>query len=162
MKDRTQWLEERRQGIGGSDVAAILGLSPWKTPFQLYQEKRGESGDFSGNDRTDWGSRLEPTIRQWYADTTGRVVMVPNGIIKSPQHPYMQASLDGLTECGRIVEIKTARSGQDWGEPGTDAIPEYYLTQVHHYMAVTGLEVADVPVSIGGAPPVLYQVTRDR
>ena len=159
--NEAKWLEERRKGIGGSDVAAILGLSPWKTPFQMYQEKRNEVVPFSGNDAMEWGQRMEPTIRQWYSDETGRAVRVPEGIIYHNKYPFMLASLDGFTDDKRVVEIKTARSGQKWGEPGTNEIPEYYMTQVQHYLIVTGFEVCDVPVSIAGGSPVLYEVPAD-
>ena len=157
-----KWHNERRKGIGGSDIAAIMGLSPWRTPYQVYQEKRGDAEGFTGNEATDWGIRLEPTIRQWYSDVTGRPVFRPEGILRHKQYDYMLANLDGYTEDRRVVEIKTARYGKGWGEPGTDAIPDYYALQVHHYMTITGYEVADVAVSIGGAPPCLYEVEADK
>lgn len=155
------WIEERRRGLGGSDIAAILGLSPWKSAFQVYQEKRGEVESFKGNDLTDWGKRMEPTIRQWYSDTTGHPVRVPDKILYHSKHPFMLASLDGFTDEPRGVEIKTARSGKEWGEPGSSEIPDDYMLQVQHYMAVTGFPVFDVPVSIAGAWPVIYEVPAD-
>lgn len=157
-----QWLEERRRGIGGSDVAAIMGLSPWKTPYQVYREKRKEVDDWQGNEATDWGKRMEPAIRQWYSDTTGRCVRLPDKILFNSQYPFMLASLDGFTDDLRGVEIKTARSSKGWGAPGTNEIPDYYLLQVQHYMVVTGFEVFDVPVSIGGGSPELYEVPADK
>jgi len=160
--EKALWLEERRKGIGGSDVAAIMGLSPWKTAYQVYQEKRKEVEDWKGNEATDWGSRLEPVIRQWYSDTTGRSVKVPDKLLVHPKYPFMGASLDGFTDDGRVVEIKTARSGKDWGEPGTNQIPDYYAVQVHHYMTITGFQVADIPVSIAGGSPSLYIVEADK
>jgi putative phage-type endonuclease len=159
--DNAKWLEERRRGLGGSDIGAILGLSPWKSAFQVYQEKRGEVESFKGNDLTDWGKRMEPTIRQWYSDTTGHPVRVPDKILYHSKHPFMLASLDGFTDEPRGVEIKTARSGKEWGEPGTNEIPDDYMLQVQHYMAVTGFPVFDVPVSIAGAWPVIYEVPSD-
>lgn len=160
--EHAQWLEERRKLIGGSDVAAILGISPFKTAYQIYQEKRKEVEDWQGNESTDWGKRMEPAIRQWYSDTTGRNVRLPDKIIYNEKYPFMGASLDGFTDDGRIVEIKTARSGKGWGEPGTDEIPDYYAAQCHHYMAVTGLDVVDIPVSIMGGSPVLYEIPADK
>lgn len=157
-----QWLEERRKGIGGSDVAAIMGMSPWKTPYQVYQEKRREVDAWQGNEATDWGKRLEPAIRQWYSDVTGRCVRLPEKILFSSSYPFMLASLDGFTDDPRGVEIKTARSSKGWGEPGTNEIPDYYILQVQHYMAVTGFDVFDVPVSIGGGSPELYEVPADK
>jgi putative phage-type endonuclease len=160
--DQAQWLDERRKGIGGSDVAAILGLSPFKTAYQVYQEKRKEIADWEGNETTDWGKRMEPAIRQWYSDQTGRAVRLPDKIMYHQKYPFMLASLDGFTDDRRIVEIKTTRSSKGWGEPGTNEIPDYYAVQVHHYMIVTGFEVADVPVSIAGGSPALYEVEADK
>ncbi|OQB51152.1 MAG: YqaJ-like viral recombinase domain protein [Deltaproteobacteria bacterium ADurb.Bin151] len=156
------WLEERRRGVGGSDIAAIMGLSPFKTAYQVYREKRKEVEDWQGNELTDWGKRLEPAIRQWYSDTTGRSVRLPDKIMYHPKHPFMLASLDGFTDDGRVVEIKTARSGKNWGEPETNQIPDYYAVQVHHYMTITGFQVADIPVSIAGGSPSLYIVEADK
>lgn len=157
-----QWLEERRKGVGGSDIAAIMGLSPWKTAYQVYREKRKEVADFEGNNATDWGKRMEPAIRQWYSDLTGRCVRLPDKILQHSKYPFMLASLDGFTDDPRGVEIKTARSGRGWGEPGTNEIPDYYLLQVQHYMIVTGFPVFDVPVSIAGGSPELYEVPADK
>lgn len=162
MNDGPQWLEERRRGIGGSDVAAIMGLSPWKTAYQVYQEKRKEVATWEGNEATDWGKRMEPAIRQWYSDQTGRCVRLPEKIMFHERYPFMLASLDGFTDDPRGVEIKTARSAKGWGEPGTNEIPDYYILQVQHYMVVTAFPVFDVPVSIGGSSPVLYEVPADK
>lgn len=165
MDQQVKWLEERRKGIGGSDIAAILGLSPFKTPLQVYQDKRKEVRAWSGSPQTDWGKRMEPVIRQWYSDTTGRAVRLPGGdgygIMFATDYPFMLATLDGFTDDGRIVEIKTARHGKGWGEPGTNEIPDYYAVQCHHQMIVSGMEVADVPVSICGSSPELYTIEKD-
>ena len=160
--NQVQWLQERRKGLGGSDIAAILGISPWRTPYQVYQDKRSELAPIPQNDAMEWGTRMEPTIRQWYSDTTGRLVRLPEGIIYHDKYPFMLASLDGVTDDRRVVEIKTASNGQKWGEPGTDEIPDYYMTQVQHYLIVTGFEVCDLPVSIAGSLPVLYEIHADR
>lgn len=159
--EHAAWLEERRKGIGGSDVAAIMGLNPWKTPFRVYQEKRKEVEDWKGSEATDWGKRMEPAIRQWYSDQTGRPVRLPDKIIFSTEHPFMLADLDGFTDDQRVLEIKTARSGHGWGEPGTDQVPDYYNVQVQHYMIVTGYPVTDMPVSIAGSSPSLFIVDSD-
>lgn len=146
MNARSEWLAERRTGIGGSDAAAIVGISKWRTPYEVWAEKRGELVEQEDNMDMLIGRALEPEIRQRYADKTGRVVMLPQGILRHPVHSWMLASLDGLTEDGRVLEIKSARLGPDWGEPGTDEIPKTYLLQVQHYLAVTELPVADVAV----------------
>lgn len=156
------WYQARMRGIGGSDAAAILGLSRYKTPLQVYREKRGEAGPTPDNWRMQVGRIMEPAIRQFYADTTGTTVRIPDGIITCQDHPCMLANLDGYTDEPRVVEIKTAASGREWGEPGSPDIPQEYLCQVHHYMIVTGFPVADVVVSINNRDPVIYTVEADR
>lgn len=160
MQSRIEWLKERQSGIGGSDVAAILGLSKWRTPLDVYNSKVGEVTDEEDNVSMEWGRRLEPIIRQAYADKTGRAVECPGHLFRSAEHPFMIANVDGMC-ADRILEIKTARTGADWGEEGTDEIPEYYLTQVQHYMTVTGKELCDVAVLIGASDFQIYTVKND-
>jgi len=162
MNAREQWLQDRMTGIGGSDAAAVLGLSKYKTPLQVYQEKRGEIGGIPDNEPMLWGRVLEPVIRQQYAERTGRTVRLPEGIIRHQTHPFMLATVDGITDDGRLVEVKTARTAQDWGEPGTDEVPQAYLIQVQHYLEVTALPVADVAVLIGGSDFRMYEIEADR
>lgn len=161
-----EWLQARSTGIGGSDVAAILGLSKWKSPYAVYQEKRGEAPPQPDNEAMRWGRYLEPVVRQAYADQTGREVRLPTDLIRHPLHAFMIANIDGVAGGGseplRIFEAKTARSGDGWGEPGTDQVPQAYLLQVQHYMEVTGVAVADVAVLIGGSDFRLYEVPADR
>ncbi len=158
--DRTQWLQARQSGIGGTDVAAILGISKWRTPLDVYLSKVGEAVESEDNESMDWGRRLEPVIRQAYCDKVGTQVVVPSELMRSQEHPFMIANVDGLTS-DRVLEIKTARSGADWGEPGTDEIPDYYLTQVQHYMTVTGKTLCDVAVLIGASDFRIYTVKND-
>lgn len=166
MSDRDAWIQARRTGVGGSDVAAILGLSKWKTPLQVYLDKRGEGVEQQDNDAMLWGRYLEPVVRQAYADQTGNEVRVLDEMVRHQVHDFMIANLDGfvLQEDGprRVFEAKTARTGEGWGEPGSDQIPQPYLLQVQHYMEVTGFCVADVAVLIGGSDFRIYEVPADR
>lgn len=162
MNARQDWLQARTTGIGGSDVAAILGLSKYKTPLAVYLEKRGEADPTPDNPAMRWGRYLEPAVRQAYADETGREVRVPTDMIRHPLYEHMLANLDGFTDDRRIFEAKTARSADGWGESGSDQVPQPYLLQVQHYMEVTGFEVADVAVLIGGSDFRLYEVPADR
>lgn len=154
------WLAERRTGIGGSDVAGILGLSKWTTPLQVYLDKIGQAPESEDNAPMKWGRYLEPVIRQAYSDETGRTVRTMD-MIRSPVRPFMLANIDGFTDDGRLLEVKTARTGEGWGEPGTDQIPTAYMLQVQHYLEVTGFEFADVAVLIGGSDFRIYEVGVD-
>jgi putative phage-type endonuclease len=153
--------EFRATGIGGSDVASILGLSPYKTPLDVYLSKIGLSEPLVDNAPMLWGRMLERVIIEHYANVTGEKLTAGLLRFRHNKHHFMIANLDGLTESGRVVEVKTARTPDGWGEPGTDEIPIHYLTQVHHYLSVTGLEVADVPVLISGSDSRIYTIYRD-
>lgn len=152
---------DRINGIGGSEAAAVLGLSPFKTRYQVWSDKRGLSGESEPTAAMEWGTRLEPVIRQWYSDKTGRTVR-DSGHVASKEHPFMLCTPDGVTDDGRLLEVKTAGSSRDWGEPGTDEVPIHYQIQVQHNMVVTGLAVADLPVLIAGRDPRIYEVPADR
>lgn len=160
MNDRQQWLADRRTGIGGSDVAAILGMSKWRTPLDVYLDKRGEAPERDDSEPMRWGRALEPLVRQEYADRTGRVVLaVP--MMRHPNYQWMIANVDGVADGDRLLEVKTARTSMGWGEEGTDQVPADYLLQVQHYMIVTALPVADIAVLIGGSDFRIYEVRAD-
>jgi putative phage-type endonuclease len=153
--------KERGHTLGGSDAAPAIGVSPWKTPLQLYEEKLGLASPQPETPAMRWGKLLEDAIRVHYCALTGATLREPNGTLIHPHFGWMSANLDGLTEGGRVLEIKTARSGDDWGEPGTDQIPTYYVPQVMHYLAVTRAQYVDVAALIAGHDFRLYTLERD-
>lgn len=150
----------RRSGIGGSDTAAVLGISPWKTPYDLWCEKIGIAAPLVPSEQMHWGSLLEPVITAEYARRSGNIVE-PVALLRHPTHTYMLGHLDGRIDHRRILEVKTARTGLGWGEPGTAEIPLQYLCQVHHYLTVSGAALCDVAVLIGGSDFRVYTVERD-
>lgn len=171
-------LADRQKGLGGSDAAAALGLSPWKTPLQLYLEKRGEIDleDLSDREYIEWGVRNEPAIRQKYADETGRTVVMPKGTIFHPGLPWMLCHPDGLVldeKPRRITSFKNAdvHVAAKWGEPGTADVPQDYFIQAQHEMVVhtaaalavgeDPFEVVDLAVLIGGNRWRLYLIPAD-
>ncbi len=154
------WHQLRATGIGGSDAAAAVGLSKWMTPLQLYLLKRGEAEQTAQTEPMRWGQLHEPTIRKEYVERTGRWVRMV-GFMRHPTRPYAVGNVDGLVEDERLLEIKTARSGEGWGTPGTDEIPQEYLMQCQHYLAITGMPAADVVVLIAGNGFRIYSVQAD-
>jgi putative phage-type endonuclease len=162
--ERKGWLEERQQGLGGSDAAAALGLSPWKSPLALYMEKIGEAKPLTDTEPLIWGRALEPAIRREYERRTGLMVTKPAKALVHEQHRFMRANLDGVAvyPTPRVVEIKTARTDKGWGEPGSDDVPQAYLLQCVHYMIVTGAQLADIAVLIGGQDFRVYTIHRNR
>lgn len=170
ITERESWLAERQTGLGGSDAAAALGLSPWKTPFQLYLEKRGQvtPEDLSENAAVMWGTALEEAVLGRYAERTGLRVRRVAENARHPDHPFMIANLDAKVTGEPIgVEAKTtnvfqANDATLWGEPETDQVPESYLVQCQHYMAVKGYVRFDVALFCGTHEDIrIYRVPRN-
>lgn len=161
MSLTAQQLEERKNGIGGSDAAAALGLSPWKTPLELYYEKTGEiePPDLGGIDAVRFGSLLEPVIRQEYARRNGVEVVFGQPMRRSDKYRWMTCNLDGFVHStGRVFEAKTSRSADGWGEQNTDEVPQAYLIQCMHAMVVVGAKAADLAVLIAGSEYRQYHI----
>jgi putative phage-type endonuclease len=134
-----EWLEFRRKKIGASDAPIILEVSPWKTPYQLWLEKT--SGSLPPSTvRQKRGLELEELARQVFEKKTG-MIMFPK-VVLHPSLDWMMASLDGIDIDGQaIVEIKCP--GQtDHDVAKTGKVPEKYIPQLQHQLAVTGVEIA--------------------
>lgn len=161
MRQRTpEWHAARRAGIGGSDAPAVLGLSPRATPFEVWLDKTSALPSSSHEDETMvWGRVLEPAIRGEYQRRSDAQV-VEVGLLRHPDFPWLICSPDGVSG-ERILEIKTARHGAEWGDQGTDEIPLHYLVQAHHLLIVSGAAVVDVAVLIAGSEYRLYHVEPD-
>ena len=172
---RDQWLAERKKHLGGSDVAAILGLSPWRSPWQVWADKQGHTDDQEDTPQMRRGRLFEEPIAQMYAEDTGTIVQPhPDDLIIGPEE-WMAASVDRLVvdAAGNTLhglEIKTSRGYDGWGESGqtvtgldaAGVMPPYYSTQCLWYMAVTGLSRWDMAVYfMGGDELRVYTVLRD-
>lgn len=151
--------DDRTQYIGGSDLAPILGVSPYATALDVYLRKTGEAPEQEMSEPMRWGTLLEPVILARYAEATG-IDVTPGVYMYDDSRHWLRGHLDGLAP-DRVVEVKATRSAQDWGEPGTDQIPIYYVPQVQLYMYLAHRTMADVPVLIGGSDFRVYTVARD-
>ncbi|MGC3963620.1 MAG: YqaJ viral recombinase family protein [Rhodocyclaceae bacterium] len=158
---RQEWLSARNAGIGSSDAAAALGLSPYKSPLELWLEKTGRRTpeDISEKDAVFWGSTLEPIIASVYAQRSEQRVHRVNALLQHPQHPFMLANLDRAAGSDGILEIKTA--GHHSAHLWEDGVPDAYHCQVVHQLAVTGKAWADVAVLIGGQDFRVYRIARN-
>lgn len=148
-KDHADWLRTRNYGIGGSDASAILGMNPYKTNIELFEEKTGRRvpEDISDKPYVQYGTLAEPLIRGLFAldYPEYEVFYHENRILRSNRYPYMQASLDGelVDQDGRrgILEIKTTNIQQSMQyEKWKGRIPDNYYIQVLHYLLVTGYQ----------------------
>lgn len=172
-----QWLEQRKKGVGGSDVSAIMGLSRYKGPYALWAEKSGLviPEDISDKPAVMVGNALEDPIRRWFRDRHPElVVTASNCILRSKRRPWAQASLDGVCHIRgssrsdkssyAVLEIKTVgeRSIKDWyDDSGKLTLPIYYLCQVTHYLSVTGWSKAYVAALFGNRELVELEIMRD-
>lgn len=149
---QTEWLDIRKQGIGGSDAAAICGLSRWKSPMELWLEKTGQIEPEKAGEAAYWGQIMEPIIREEFSIRTGLKIKPLNTMLQHKRFPFMLANLDGIVidpKRGQgVFEAKTAGlySMNEWN----DSLPDEYAIQVQHYLAVTNLPYACVAVLIGG------------
>ncbi len=171
----------RRSGIGGSDIAAIVGQSPWSTAMDVWQEKLGLSAPLIETERMRWGTLLEDAIAREYAHKKHRkvrnapttldpVTSLHARVVRySADKPWRMANVDRLTsdpkDAGirRGLECKNADrfAGVDFGEEGTDEVPVNYLLQCMWYLGVTGYDVWDLAVLIGGNTHKVYTIKRD-
>lgn len=157
----------RRTGIGGSDVAAILGLSPWRSAYDVWLTKTSEEelpDDVEDNDAILFGHLLEPVVRDEFARRMKKQVTTSDTVFRHKEKPFLIANVDGLIVGESAgLEVKTASEymAENWGEEMTDQIPQYYLTQVVHYIGVMGWERCYVAVLIGGNKMRIYVVERD-
>ena len=150
----------RRSGVGGSDIAPIMGLSPYANALDIYNAKTGEDIDLSDNPSVEWGSRLEDVIGQKFAENHPeyQVTLSPDTVIKNG---WKIANVDGLLTRGGetgVLEIKTANAfTKDW----VDGVPIYYQCQVQWYMHILDVPFAWVCVLIGGQTYREYLIDRD-
>ena len=161
---REEWMRYRKCGNGGSDVAAILGISKWNSVVSLWMDKTNQTNEpVEENEAMQWGTIMEPIIRKHFAEVTGKTVVEVKAMLQHPEHPFMLADVDGLTTDDEgnpaILEIKTASEYKraEW----ENDIPSYYQTQVQHYLCVTGVQKAFVAVLIGGNSFKVYEVDAD-
>lgn len=156
-------------GIGASEIAAIAGLNPYASPWDIWLVKTGQKEPFEGNSFTEWGHRLEPAIRQAYADQTKATVMVPKESLFHRNQQWARATPDGI-----VIDQKPVSPGAVWlglvqcknvggwvEKSWREAPPSYVQLQEQWEMYVTDVSRADVAVLIGGNDFRIYTVHRD-
>lgn len=158
---REEWLQARRRGIGGSDAAVIAGLDPYKSPIRLWMEKRGEVEEELAGEAAEWGLLLEPVIAAEFTRRTGMKVRRRNAILQHPGHAWMLANVDReVVGEDALLEIKTT-SAWNRGAIAEDRLPDRYVIQAQHYLAVTGKQRCWFAVLVGGQKLVITHVDRD-
>lgn len=156
------WLKLRKAGIGGSDAAAILGMTPWKSPYQLWLEKTGEveAEDISTKEVVHFGHVLEQVVADEFCQRADKLVR-RCGVYRMKDYPFIQGSFDRLLvgeDAG--LECKTTNSfaRTEWDE---GKIPPAYYVQCQHYMMVSGLPRWYIACLVGGNHFVMHTIERD-
>ena len=164
-----EWDELRSHGIGGSEIAAIVGLSPWQSRFSLWHLKRGNIGKQQVNAGMRWGTILEPVICDHWASRHDMFDAAQAGTFRHPERHWQLANVDRLLsddenggmegEPCAILEVKTASGfdSHEWGH-GPEDVPPYYRCQVLWYLDVLDLPVAHMAVLIGGSDYREYEI----
>jgi putative phage-type endonuclease len=160
---------DRTKYIGGSDIGAILGLSRFRSPLEVWMEKTGKEVKQLDSLPLRFGSFAEEFVASEYARSTGFELLHDESIHIHPEHSFMSAHIDRfvLESCSaspsRILECKTANpfASSEWGEIGSDEVPMSYLCQCIWYMAITNLDRVDLAVLFGNSDFRIYEITRD-
>ncbi|KDR31538.1 YqaJ viral recombinase family protein [Caballeronia zhejiangensis] len=169
MRAPDEWLVERRRGIGGSDAAAAIGQSRYRTAYELWLDKTGQSPfQQEETELTRFGRAMEAIAAGMFAQRMGVRLQRRNAIIRHPRYAFMAASVDRLI-VGRREGFEAKNVNADyfkfsgeWGEEGSDHVPVEYLLQCAHYMTVLDCDAWHLGAVVGGNRLVTYAIERDR
>lgn len=163
---------DRRGLLGGSDIGSIFGVSPWKTAYDLWEEKTSSAlvpppADEKNDRLKRRGKRLEPWVMEMLEEETGIFIRKKNQRYTDPEFPWMQCEIDfefvGGTgeECNGDIKTVSPFAAGEWGQEGTDEIPLNYCLQFHWGLMITGRPQCLVGVLIGADDLRVYEVERD-
>lgn len=155
---------DRSKMLTGTDIAAILGLSPYKTPMQVWAEKTGRVQAQNIDDKlcVRLGIKLEDTVAQLFSEETGKKVYPIPETLFHPQYSFLAGHIDRKVEGeNALLECKTTSPfrAKEWDDYG---IPPEYVCQVYHYLAITGHEKAYIACLIGNHKFEIREVPRDQ
>lgn len=161
-----EWHEARFKGIGGSEIASILGINNFKSRYVLWMEKAGIiPRNEDHNPLFEWGHRLEPVLIEKFAENHPEYEVLPGGSWRNKDRPHQLANPDGRLinkETGEfeILEVKTSMTGMGWGL-GPNDIPAKYVAQVRWYLDTFGWTSAHIIVLIGLGDYREYRIYAD-
>lgn len=159
---REDWLAQRRKSIGGSDAAAIVGLSRYSTPYTIFMDKTGRLPDKPDTEAMRLGRDLEDYVAKRWQEATGKKVRRLQAMLYNPLYPFAHADVDRLVigeDAG--LECKTT-STLDVKQFNGVEFPEKYYAQCVHYLAVTGLKRWYLAVLVFGRGFFEFTLERDQ
>jgi putative phage-type endonuclease len=149
---QTRWLAARQEGIGGSEVGALVGVSEYETPFSVWNAKKREGKDLSGVAAVKWGHRFEDAVAEEVAEEIGLVSRFAGGLWANRERPHLRVTPDRFATKPRawkalgVIECKTAGDDDEWeagsitaGGQGTGRAPLPYQAQIQWQMGILGL-----------------------
>ena len=152
--------DDRKLSLGGSDMAAVMGVSKYRSPLQVFLEKTGLVPGNEGNRFTYWGTRLEDIVAEEFAKETGKKVVRHNKILRHPRFNFITGNIDRrIVGEPAVLECKTASAYKH--EAWDGAAPIDYIIQLQHYLMLTGAEVGYFAVLIGGNDFRHFEMKRD-
>lgn len=158
-------LATRKNFVTASEMAAVMGLDPFKTAGDVWALKTGKVENDESGDAAEWGHRIEPALLDWAAGkletTITRNVWKTAGVLGGTCDAVVDfdgSPLEAKT-CG-LMNYK-ALNMAEWGEDGTDEVPDRFLVQVHVQMIVTGAQYAHLAALLAGHGQRLYQIERN-
>jgi putative phage-type endonuclease len=167
MENKQEWLRERKNYLGGSDLGAICGLNPYRSALDVYLDKTSEDIACETNSAMHWGTLLEEVIAEEYGRIIGYRVEQPSAPIIHSKYQFLGANIDRWvisTNSPYILECKTAgfTKAREWGDSGTDQVPESYLIQCAYYASICDVPKVDIAVLIGGQDFRIYTYERNK
>lgn len=156
-----QWLEERRNSIGGSDAAGVIGLSPYSSPYSVWADKLGITPPKEDTEAMRLGRDLEEYVAKRFEEATGKKVRRLNAILRNTDYPFAHADLDRVVVGeNAILECKTTSTLNIKQFKDTE-FPDKYYCQCVHYLAVTGWQRVYLAVLVFGKGFFVYTLERD-
>lgn len=155
------WLEHRRNSIGGSDAPSIIGLNPWSSPYTVWADKLGKLPPKEDNEAMRQGRDLEFYVADRFSEATGKKVRRENYILINPEYPFAHANVDRMIvgedaglECKTTstLNLKNFKNG---------AFPDTYYVQCVHYMMVTGCKKWYLAVLVLNKEFMVFEIERD-
>jgi putative phage-type endonuclease len=158
---REDWLDERKKGIGGSDAAALVGLSAYSSPLSIYADKMGLVDNDVDNEAMRIGRDLEDYVAKRFEEETKLKTRNKNAILISEENPFMRANIDkAIVGIKAGLECKTTNAFNKTDFEGGN-IPDYYYCQCQHYMAVTGYSKWYLAVLVLGRSFHWFEIERN-
>ena len=157
-----EWLRIRKQGVGGSDAGAVCGVNPYVSPANVYLDKISDDISLEDNEAMRQGRDLEHYVAERFTEATGIKVRRSRAIYQHDEYPFMLADVDRLIVGERAgLECKTASafSADKWNN--ISSIPDHYIIQCQHYMAVMKWEYMYIACVVLGKKFVYYRLERN-